>query len=184
MQNLKINFHGESWTLKKFECIADEYEKCLQVAAKMKLTLNDALLNPFFYYNLQLPKIPSLGNLPGKKVSGLLNTTKNQIEILLDGKRVSKFYFDDLLLLFPLYEVNRIEMFEELGSCIYIEQKAIGFIGSYELNVEKFNPEDLQFILLEMKNKYLLQKVTYQNQNFKFKIKDTAINYQNSFEIK
>ena len=38
MQNLKINFHGESWTLKKFECSADEYEKCLQVAAIMKLT--------------------------------------------------------------------------------------------------------------------------------------------------
>ena len=40
MQNLKINFHGESWTLKKFECSAGEYEKCLQVAAKMKLTNN------------------------------------------------------------------------------------------------------------------------------------------------
>ena len=42
MHNLKINFHGESWTLKKFECTADEYEKCVEVAAKMNLNLTSS----------------------------------------------------------------------------------------------------------------------------------------------
>ena len=71
MQTLKINFHGESWTIKKFECSEEDLDECLNVAAKMKLTLKEALLNPFFYYNLRLPKLPSLENLPGKKIEGL-----------------------------------------------------------------------------------------------------------------
>jgi hypothetical protein len=183
MQKLKINFHGESWTLKKFECTADEYEKCLHVAAKMKLSLKEALLNPFFYYNLQLPRIPSLGNLPGKKITGLINTPKNQIEIALDGKRISKFHFDDLLLLFPLYDVERIAIQEELSPGIYIEQKAIGFIASHEITISNYNPDDIQFKLSELKNKYLLQNITYNEVQFKLRNKESTINYQNSFEI-
>jgi hypothetical protein len=183
MHNLKINFHGESWTLKKFECTADEYEKCIEVAAKMNLTLKAALLNPFFYYNLKIPTIPSLGNLPGKKITGLLNTPKNQIEIILDGKRISKFHFDDLILLFPLYDVDRIAIQDELNPGIYVEQKDIGFIKSYEINIPNFNPEDIQFKLLELKNKYLLHNVSYQGLPFKAKNKETMINYQNSFEV-
>ena len=54
MQTLKINLFGEQWTLKKLECSAEEFEKCLKVADKMKISIQDALLNPFFYYNLQL----------------------------------------------------------------------------------------------------------------------------------
>jgi hypothetical protein len=183
MHNLKINFHGESWTLKKFECTVDEYEKCVLVASKMNLTLKAALLNPFFYYNLKIASIPSLGNLPGKKITGLLNTPKNQIEIILDGKRISKFHFDDLILLFPLYNVERIAIQDELNQGIYVEQKDIGFIKSYEINIPNFNPEDIQFKLLELKNKYLIQNVSYQGMPFKARNKETIINYQNSFEV-
>ena len=183
MHTFKINFHGESWTLKKFECTADQYEKCIEVAAKMNLTLKAALLNPFFYYNLKIASIPSLGNLPGKKITGLLNTPKNQIEIILEGKRISKFHFNELLLLFPLYNVERIAIQDELNPGIYLEQKDIGFIKSYEINILNYNPEDLQFKLLELKNKYLLQNVTYQGMPFNVKYKETIINYQNSFEI-
>lgn len=183
MQTLKINLHEESWTLKKFECSEEDLGECLKVAAKMKLSLKDALLNPFFYYNLRLPKIPSLENLPGKKISGLLNATKSQIEILVDGKKIRKHPFADLLLLFPMYGVNRISMNEEYSPGIYVEQKAIGFIASYELKVEDLNLEDLQFQLLEFKDKFLLQKPTYQNRNFFFRRKETLLIYQNSFEV-
>ena len=183
MHNLKINFHGESWTLKKFECTNEVYVKCNEVATKMNLTLKSALLNPFFYYNLKIATIPSLGNLPGKKITGLLNTPKNQIEIILDGKRISKFHFDDLILLFPLYDVKRIAIQDELNPGIYVEQKDIGFIKSYEINIPHFNPDEIQFKLLELKNKYLLQNVFYQGMPFKARNKETIINYQNSFEV-
>ena len=183
MQTLKINLHGESWTLKKFECSNEDLVKCLKVATKMKLTLKEALLNPFFYYNLQLPKIPSLENLPGKKISGLLNSPKNQIEILVDGKKIRKHHFADLLILFPMYGIDRITMLENYSSGIYVEQKAIGFIASYELKVEDVNLDDLQFKLLEFKDKILLQKPTYQNKNMIFRRKETLLIYQNSFEV-
>ena len=183
MQTLKINLHGESWTLKKFECNADEYEKCLQVAAKMKLSLEKALLNPFFYYYLQLPRIRSLENLPNKKISGLLNSPKNQIEVLLDGKRINKIHFADLVTLFPIYKTATVEIAEQFSPGIYVEQKAIGFIGSYELIIDDFIPEDLQFNLIEFKGKQILQKPIYDNTIFKFKKKDTIINYQNSFVV-
>ena len=52
MQTLKINLHGESWTLKKFECSEEDLNDCMKVAAKMKLPLVKALLDPFFYYYL------------------------------------------------------------------------------------------------------------------------------------
>lgn len=183
MQTLKINFHGESWTIKKFECSEEDLDECLNVAAKMKLTLKEALLNPFFYYNLQLPKIPSLENLPGKKIGGLLNSPKNQIEILVDGKKIRKHHFADLLLLFPMFGVDRIIMPEYYSPGIYVEQKAIGFIASYELKIENLNLEDLQFKLLEFKDKLVLQKPFYQNKNMLFRRKETVIIYQNSFEV-
>jgi hypothetical protein len=50
MHKLKINFHGESWTLKKFECNDYDFKECKKVAARMKLPLAKALLDPFFYY--------------------------------------------------------------------------------------------------------------------------------------
>ena len=105
MQTLKINLHGESWTLKKFECSDEDWNACLKVAAKMKLPLAKALLDPFFYYYLKLPSVPSVENLPGKKISGLLNSPKNQIEIVLKGKRIRKLQIQDFnqeQLLFPI----------------------------------------------------------------------------------
>lgn len=46
-------------------------------AEKNKLTITQAVLDPFFYYNLKNSCIPSLKHLPGSKTLGLLNTPKN-----------------------------------------------------------------------------------------------------------
>ena len=187
MQILKINLHGESWTVKKFECGEEDLNACLKVADKMKIRLAQALLDPFFYYYLKRASIPSVEHLPGKKVSGLLNTSKNQIEILLNGKKIRKLQIDELdqdLLLFPIYNKNKIEINKEYSPGIYVEQHAIGFVGSYELNIESFNLENLHFHLLQFNDKLLLQPPTYSNQNLRFRKKETLLIYQNGFEIK
>ncbi|MBC7439603.1 MAG: hypothetical protein H7250_06435 [Flavobacterium sp.] len=186
MQTLKINLHGESWTLKKFECCDNDLKECLKVAIKMKLPLVKALLDPFFYYNLKRPSIPSVEHLPGIKISGLLNTPKNQIEILLDGKKIKKLHIKDFnqeQLLFPLYTVHKTEIIEEYSPGIYVEQKALGFIASYEIKLDHFTIDDLQFHLIQFNDKQLLQKPTYQNKNFLFRKKETLLIYHNSFEI-
>ncbi|MFV5701187.1 hypothetical protein ACM55F_04875 [Flavobacterium sp. XS2P12] len=191
MQNLKINLHGESWTLKKFECSEDVLNECLKVAARMKVPLIKALLDPFFYYNLKIPSIPSVEHLPGNKITGLLNSSKNQIEILVDGKKIKKLHIKDLvqeLLLFPLYNIHKTEIIEDYSPGIYVEQKAIGFVASYEIKLDKFNIDNLQFNLLQFNllqfnDKQLLQQPTYQNKIFRFRKKETLLIYQNSFEI-
>ena len=186
MKRLKINLHGESWTLKKLECSEDDLNECLKVAARMKLPLKEALLNPFFYYNLKNPSIPSVEHLPGKKWSGLLDTAKNQIEVLLDGKKIKKLHFKDLddgLLLFPLYNIHNTEIIENYSPGIYVEQKAIGFISSYEIKLESFDIDNLQFNLLQFNDKQLLQEPTYKNKKVLFRKKETLLIYQNSFEI-
>jgi hypothetical protein len=96
MHKLKINFHGESWTLKKFECGTYELDACWATADKMKLPLEKALLDPFFYYYLKIPAIASTEYLPGTKWSGLLDSPKNQIEIWYDGKKIRKLHIADI----------------------------------------------------------------------------------------
>ena len=186
MQTLKINHHGESWTLKKFECSEVDLNECLKVAAKMKVPLVKAVLDPFFYYYLKIPTIPSVEHLPDKKWTGLLNTPKNQIEIVLDGKKIIKLHIKDLnqeQLLFPLYNIHKTEITENYSPGIYVEQKAIGFIASYEIKVEHFSIEELQFHLLQFNDKLLLQKPSYQNKKVLFRKKETLLIYQNSFEV-
>jgi hypothetical protein len=186
MHKLKINFHGESWTLKKFECNDNDLKECIKVADRMKLPLEKALLDPFFYYYLKLPAIASTEHLPGKKWSGLLDSTKNQIEIWYNAKKIKKLQIADIdqdLLLFPIYNKNKIEINKEYSPGIYVEQQAIGFVGSYELNTESFNLEDLQFNLLQFNDKLLLQPPTYSNQKLKFRKKETLLIYQNGFEV-
>jgi hypothetical protein len=186
MQTLKINLHGESWTLKKFECCEEDFNACLKVADKMKLPLAKALLDPFFYYNLKRTSIPSVEHLPGKKVSGLLNTPKNQIEILLDGKKIQKLQINDLSqeqFLFPLYKIHKTEITEEYRPGIYVEQKAIGFIASYEIKLDRFTIDDLEFKMVQFNDKLLLQKPSFQNKKVFFRKKETLVIYQNGFEV-
>jgi hypothetical protein len=183
---LKINLYGESWTLKKFKCSPTDFDLCLAVAKKMKLRLEEALLSPFFYYNLKLPNIPSLDYLPGKKISGLLNTPSNQIEIWHKGARIKKLNlsnFNQENLLFPLYNIDKIEIDYKFEPGIYVEQKAFGLVASYEATVENFNIENLKFRLLELTDKTLLQKITYDNQELKLMKKDVLVRYQNGFQI-
>jgi hypothetical protein len=186
MPTLKINFHGESWTLKKFECSEHEMNVCMATADKMKLSLEKALLDPFFYYYLKIPAIASTEHLPGIKWSGLSNSPKNQIEIWYDGKKIKKLQIADIeqdLLLFPIYNKTKTEIKEEYSPGIYVEQRAIGFVGSYEMKIESFNLEDLQFNQLQFNDKLLLQQPTYSNQKLRFKKKETLLTYQNGFEV-
>lgn len=186
MPKLKINFHGESYTLKKFECSDYELNACLAIADKMKLPLEKALLDPFFYYYLEIATIPSTEHLPGTKWSGLLDTPKNQIEIWYNAKKIKKLQIADIdqdLLLFPIYNKKKVEINKEYSPSIYVEQHAIGFLGSYELNVEAFNLEDLHFHLLLFNDKLLLQPPTYSSHNLRFRKKETLLIYQNSFEV-
>jgi len=184
MQTLKLNLFGELFTLKRVILNSIEQEYYELIAARMKQPLHQAVLDPFFYYHLKLNSVDSLEKLPCEKVSGLMNTNKNQIEIWLEGKKILKIKLDELnqdQYLFPLYNIKKSVHNNQNNSGIYIEQKEIGFIGSYEFKIEKFEMADLQFDLIEMNNQLLLQSVNYSNIKSVFKRKETLITYQNSY---
>jgi hypothetical protein len=77
-----------------------------------------------------------------------LDSPKNQIEIWYDRKKTKHRRHGSGFVAFPVYNRNKTEITEEYDPGIYVEQQAIGFVGSYELNIESFNLEDLQFNLL------------------------------------
>lgn len=186
MQKLKINLFGELWTLKKVALNSMEHEYYELIAARLKQPLHKALLDPFFYHHLKLNAVDSLEKLPCENFNGLMNTPKNQIEIWLDGKKTNKLKLDELnqeQYLFPLYNTKIVLGSNQNTPGIYIEQKEIGFIGSYEFKIEKFYLENLQFDFLEINNQLLLQNITYANCKTIFKKKETLITYQNSYKI-
>lgn len=186
LQKLKVNLFGELFTLMRVVLNPMEREYYELIAARMKQPLHQAVLDPFFYYHLKLNSVDSLEKLPCEKVSGLMNTNKNQIEIWLEGKKILKIKLDELnqdQYLFPLYNIKKSVHNNQNNSGIYVEQKEIGFIGSYEFKIQKFEMADLQFDFLEINNQLLLNKIIYPNSKTIFKKKDTLITYQNSFVI-
>ena len=186
MKKLRINVFGELFTLKRVVLNQMEQDYYELIANRINQPLHQAVLDPFFYYHLKLNSVDSLEKLPCEKVSGLMNTNKNQIEIWLDGKKTLKIKLDELnqdQYLIPLYNTKIAMVNSSNKQGIFIEQKAIGFIGSYEFKTAKFDIADLQFNLLELNNQLLLQNVTYPNCNSVFRKKETLITYQNSFVI-
>lgn len=186
MQKLKINFFGEQWTLKKVVLNSIEKEYFNNIAYRIDKPLYKALLDPFFYFHLKLNSISSLDKLPCTKVSGLLNSSTNQIEIWLDGIKIRKLKFEELYqeqYLFPLFKTKKTKLENQIKPGIYIEEKEIGFIGSYEFLIKNFVIDDLEFGITELNDRLLLIGVTYSNYNSVFKKKETLINYQNSYLI-
>lgn len=184
---LKINLFGEAWTLKRISISNEQKNDWEKIALKRNQSLCQAIIDPYFYYLLNEDTIQSMNDLVLIKIGGLINNQKNQIEIWYKNRKVQKLKINDLqeeLLLFPLYNtsVSRINPDYETG--IYIEQKEIGLIGSYEIRMNDFNINNLEFHLLEVDGMIILKNLKYQNQNLKSVKSDTLITFQNGFEVR
>ena len=187
MEKLKINLYGESWKQLKIELTPDQIIEFEQKATFLKMPLHQALNDPFFYYKLALPKIKGIDNLKKQTKNGLINSTKNQIEIWFQNRKVQKFKINELnnaLLLFPLFSSSVIKWNPSQDKGYYLEQRELGLIGSYELMVNSFDLDQLHFQLFEYNKVLHLENITYQQKKMILKKQDTLITFQNSFEIK
>ena len=183
---LKINLLGEAWKLKQLVLSTELLHTFKEVAMRMKQPLREALIDPFFYYYLKNKTIQSINDLQGNCLEGLINSPKNQIEIWYKNKKVQKLKINDLkeeLLLFPLYNTTTQKTNLNLENGIYIEQKEIGLIGTFEIYTDNFNIDDLEFQLLQTNEQTILEKLVYKNQVLGCKKKDSLITFQNCFEI-
>lgn len=183
---LKINLLGEAWKLKQLVFSEELFQTFEEVAVRMKQPLTEVLIDPFFYHYLKNKTIQSIDDLVGNSVEGLINSPKNQIEIWYKNKKVQKLKINDLmeeLLLFPLYNTTIQKTNLNLDNGIYIEQKEIGLIGSFEIYTDNFIIDDLEFQLLQTNEQTILEKLVYKKQVLVCKRKDSLITFQNCFEI-
>lgn len=183
---LKINLFGEAWKLKQLVLSDMLLQTFEETAIKMKQSLVEVITDPFFYHYLKNEKIQSIDDLEGITVEGLLNSPKNQIEIWYKNKKVQKLKINDLieeLLLFPLYNTSIQYANPNLEKGIFVEQKEIGLVGSFEIYTANFNINNLEFQLLQSKEQFLLQNIVYEGQKLTSKKQDTLITCQNCFEI-
>lgn len=186
MRKLKINLFGELWRLSKLELTKAEYG-CIRLrSSEMNLPLSEALLDISFYetnlFTLSFKQ---------KTIEGLLNSYKNQIEVWFGGKKVQKIKMMDLnaeFLLFPLFNTCKTNLLSnELEPGIYIEQKEIGLVASYEKVIDHFSLTQLEFLItkVEIKTGFIeiLTGIKYDNESLKIKNSDTLITQQLCYEI-
>lgn len=186
MKKLKINFLGTGIEIKRILLPDATLEKWKGLLGQNK-QLPDALLDPFFYYKLKDRLYASLEDLPAEKCSGILNTPKSQIEFWFDRKKVYKVQPHELFndnVLFPLFTIEKAYSSFTASKGIYILQKEIGTLGTYELivNSETLNIDDFVFETDSYGNDTFVKNITYQNQNLVLVKKDTVITYQSGFE--
>lgn len=183
---LKINLFGEAWTLKRISISNEQKNDWEKIALKMNQSLCQAIIDPYFYYLLNEDTIQSMNDLVLIKIGGLINNQKNQIEIWYKNRKVQKLKINDLLeelLLFPLYNISVSRINSDYETGIYIEQKEIGLIGSYEIRMNDFNINNLEFHLLEVDGMIILKNLKYQNQNLKSVKSDALLTFQNGYEV-
>lgn len=187
MNKLKINFLGTGIEIKRILLPVDVLENWKGIINSKK-TITEALLDPFFYYKLKDKKYMSLEDLPSEKCSGILNAPKSQIEFWLNRKKVFKLNTHEIFnenVLFPLFNIEKIQSPFIHSKGIYILQNDIGIIGTFELmvNSEALNIDNFTFEIDNFQNTTFIKNIRYQNQNFKLIKKDTIITYQLGFEV-
>lgn len=186
VDKLKVDFFGEGVCIKKGTFNEELFYRMKLTALKLNQPLEDAIIDPYFYYLLKDAKVKSIEDIGPTIVKGLINTTKNRIEIWYKGKKVQKLTMNDLnhhYLLFPLFQTTtkNIELQNNLG--LYVKYVEIGLIARYEIVVDNFSFDGLVFHTFKYGEKVILGKVTYDNKYLKLKKKDTLITYQNGYSI-
>jgi hypothetical protein len=186
LSKLKINLYGENRIIRKVLLSEEDNFLFKKVADKMEQPMCQALVDPFFYYLLKKPKINSLEDLNCDYWDGLINNSKNQIEIWFQNKKMQKCKIDlliDELLLFPLFQTSKIASINVSEPGFYIEQKEVGLVNSFELMLEKFDINQLLFEISNFENTIHLSGLKYEGIKISKKRKDSVITYQNGFII-
>lgn len=188
-KKLRVKFFGESFAIHELNIDKELIPKFNHVAKRLKLPMNEALLDINYFRVLKMNEFQSIHDLISQTFTNLINNHKGQIEISLGRKRIAKFNCDELFnltTLFPLYNTSFNSFnINNLGSNYYLEEREVGLIGVYEINVENFQIDLLHFHLskLELKNENLevVHKVTYNGQRLPKTKSDSLLRYQRCY---
>jgi hypothetical protein len=191
-QKLKINLFGELWKLSKIKLKKKELESLEAYSSKFKISKSEALLDVNFFDFHKTRGINFYEDFENITLKGLVNNSKSQIEIWFTNKKVNKINLSNLNnenLLFPLFDIRKaILNYNSLEIGLYVTQKEIGLIASYEMYLPKFNINALSFHFIEVVNDkmkfQMLHEIKYNEKLLSKSSKtDSLITYQHSFEI-
>ena len=186
---VKVKLFGESLKIHSLEFKKEHFPMIHEIALKLNEPINNALLNIKFYQFLNLKNISSVQDFVKNTLVGLNNTKISQVEIWLGRKRIQKFNVNELFhqkTLFPLFNVRINNLFKlNLKPGIYLEEKEVGLIDTYSIELKNFDINLLKFDLLKFNhsntNYELLTKVSYNKKSLKLIKQDTVLRYQNCF---
>lgn len=189
---LTINLFGELWKLSKIKFKKIELEALDVYSSKFKISKSEALLGVNFFDFLRTRGISFYEDFENTSIKGLVNNGKSQIEIWFANKKVKKinlFNLNNENLLFPLFDIQKTTLnYHTLQNGLYVEQKEIGLIASYEMFLPQFSINNLSYHLVEVVKAdmqfQILHDVKYNGEIIPKNSKsDSLITHQHSFEI-
>ena len=181
MTKIKLQFVGTFIYYKEIELNSMEQNYFDSIAKGIGLSLNEALIDPFFYYKLRLNKYQSYLDLNGKSYFGLDVQSFHQIEVFVDGHKKQKFTYLDLNpenVLFPLYSSKIIHR-NLKNNLTIIKKKEKGTISYSIINeTSKELNELISFNLLFLKNDLFISDFLFNNEEINTSKTDTLITEQ------
>lgn len=184
MNKVNLQFIGTFHTFKKIELDKIEFEYFSNVANRLKSSLQDAILDPYFYHHLKLEKYQSFQDLKGFEIIGMDTFNFHQIEIFIDGKRQRKFDYLELKAentFFPLFPIrSKVVSFDKDTFLIHqIEKGTMKFKDQYTKNFI----DSLSFEMCRLDKFTVITSVFNNDISFKLNKMDTVVSYQNWIKV-
>ena len=178
MRKIKLQFVGTFIYYKEIELNSMEQNYFDSIAKGIGLSLNEALIDPFFYYKLRLNKYQSYQDLNGKTYFGLDVNTFHQIEVFVDGNKKQKLTYYDLNpenVLFPLYPSVIYNINKPINNLV-IRTKEKGRVNfSFQDEFPIILEELISFELMQLDNNLLINNVMAKYAPLSINKSDTVI---------
>jgi hypothetical protein len=127
------------------------------VAKRLHLPIQEAILDPDFYFLLNKKEWQNHQDLCSFAYTGLLNSEQAQLEIRINGRKKRRILLSEILsqeLLFPIYDFTIKEVpLKEKGSLLIIENET-GLVACHRLLLSKLNLEKLHFTFTDVNTEY------------------------------
>ena len=178
LRKIKLQFVGTFIYYKEIELDSMEQNYFDSIAKGIGLSLNEALIDPFFYYKLRLDKYQSYLDLKGKSFFGMDVNSFHQIEVFVDGHKKQKFTYYDLNpenVLFPLYSSVIYNINKPINNLV-IRTKEKGRVNfSFQDEFPIILEELISFELMQLDNNLLINNVMAKYAPLSINKSDTVI---------
>jgi len=180
MKKIKIQLIGTFIYYKEVKLDAIEHDYFLSIANRIGMDLNEALLDPYFYFKLKLDKYQTYEDLNGISYFGLDINQFHQLEIFIDGQKKQKFNYSDLnseSVLFPLYEIRKkyLNTSNKLINSYHLFAKEKGLTNYIFFDEEVDLENKLSFNVLSLNNDLLITSINFNNLAITYNKRDTII---------